>query len=200
VFRTSPRDDLCAFRDRHIVGSNGVLAVFGSVKADEVRRLIERELESLKKASLRCKRLLNPSLSPGDGVVEHRPKQQAVLMTGFHGIDLANPDRAALELIDEACSDLGSRLFLRIASRWGWRTSSGPVKLVGLVRGAFTFYLGTDPAKVEEVKVALQRRNCSPCCGWLTDAETRPGQGEADRGAGHPKPEQRCIRILVRAR
>ena len=33
------REDLVEFRDRHFVGKNGVLAVFGDVKAEEVLRL-----------------------------------------------------------------------------------------------------------------------------------------------------------------
>src|SRR4029434_5872881 len=118
------------------------LAAFGSVKADEVGRLIERELESLNKGEPALQTPAEPKpLTAAMEVVEHRPKQQAVLMTGFHGIDLANSDRAALELIDEACSDLGSRLFLRIREQMGLAYFVGSSQLVGLVRGAFTFYL-----------------------------------------------------------
>ena len=32
-------------------------------------------------------------------------------MVGFPGIDIHSPDSAALDLLDEACSDFGSRLF-----------------------------------------------------------------------------------------
>jgi zinc protease len=166
------RDDLIAFRDRHIVGSNGVLAVFGSVKADEVRRLIEREFESLPKGEPALETPAEPkSLTAPMEVVEHRPKQQAVLMTGFHGVDLAHPDRAVLELIDESCSDLGSRLFLRIREQMGLAYFVGSSQLLGLARGAFTFYLGTDPAKVEEVKVALHDEISRLAADGLTDAE-----------------------------
>jgi zinc protease len=69
---------------------------------------------------------------------------------------LRSADRAALELIDEACSDLGSRLFLRIRESMGLAYFVGTSRFLGLTRGAFTFYLGTDPAKVDEVKEALR--------------------------------------------
>ncbi len=46
-------------------------------------------------------------------------------MVGFPGTDLFSPDNAALEIIDEACSDLGSRLFLRIREEMGPRLYRG---------------------------------------------------------------------------
>jgi zinc protease len=84
-----------------------------------------------------------------------KPKAQAVLMVGFPGVDLYSPDRVALDLIDEACSDLGSRLFNRIREEMGLAYFVGSSNLVGLAPGAFSFYLGTDPAKLDEVRAAL---------------------------------------------
>jgi zinc protease len=151
------RDDLVAFRDRHICGKNGVLAIFGAVKAEEVRSLVEREFESFRPGDASPTSPADPEpLSASSEVEEIKQKQQAVLMVGFHGPSLRHPDRAALELIDEACSDLGSRLFLRIREQMGLAYFVGTSQLVGLTRGAFTFYLGTDPAKLREVKTALQ--------------------------------------------
>jgi zinc protease len=92
-------------------------------------------------------------------------------MTGFHGVDLAHPDRAVLELIDEACSDLGSRLFLRIREQMGLAYFVGSSQLLGLARGAFTFYLGTDPAKVAEVKAALHEEIARLAADGLTESE-----------------------------
>jgi len=150
------RDDLLAFRDQHVCARNGVLAIFGAVKAEEVRALVEREFEAFRVGSPAIDKPLEPAPIPAAlEVHETRPKQQAVLMCGFHGADLASPDRAALELIDEACSDLGSRLFLRIREEMGLAYFVGTSQLLGLARGAFTFYLGTDPAKLTEVKAAL---------------------------------------------
>ena len=76
-------------------------------------------------------------------------------MVGFPGIDIHSPDSAALDLLDEACSDLGSRLFLRIREEMGLAYFVGSSHLSGLARGMFVFYLGTDPAKLTDVKAAL---------------------------------------------
>jgi zinc protease len=61
----------------------------------------------------------------------------------------------AHELIDEASSDLGSRFFVRIREQMGLAYFVGSGSMLGLVRGPFVFYLGTDPAKVAAVQEEL---------------------------------------------
>src|SRR5438128_2038946 len=147
---------LLDFRDRYVVARNGVIAVFGNVKANEVRDLFEQKLGALPAGELA---LRNPPPSPQltkTKIVEtEREKAQAVLVAGFRGADLFNPDRYALELIDEASSDLGSRLFVRIREQMGLAYYVGANQMQGLVPGLFAFYLGTDPQKIAPVKTAL---------------------------------------------
>ena len=76
-------------------------------------------------------------------------------MVGFRGADMFSEDRYALELIDEASSDLGSRFFVRIREEMGLAYFVGASQMQGLVPGLFMFYLGTDPQKIELVKAAL---------------------------------------------
>ena len=166
------RADLTATRDRLVCGRNGVLAVFGSVPADEVRKLVEHAFAALPAGE--------PALADVSAVVppatavevtENRPKAQAVIMTGYPGADFFSPDRAALDLIDEACSDLGSRLFNRIREQMGLAYFVGSSNLMSLARGAFCFYLGTDPAKVTEVRAALADEIGKLMAGGLTEEE-----------------------------
>jgi zinc protease len=82
-------------------------------------------------------------------------KKQAVIMVGFPGTTLAHPDRFALELIQEACSDLGSRLFLRIRERLGLAYYVGAQNFVGLIPGFFAFYAGTSPENAQLVEQEL---------------------------------------------
>jgi zinc protease len=46
------RADLLAFRDRYIVAKNGVISVFGNVKAEEVKQLFEQMLATMKPGAL----------------------------------------------------------------------------------------------------------------------------------------------------
>ena len=148
--------DLTAFRDRNITATNGVLSIFGAVNAREIRDLAESALAALPAGTQDLWKIPQPIFPASSG--EHtiiKPKEQAVIMVGFPGVDLFSADALALELIDEACSDLGSRMFNRIREEMGLAYFVGSSNLTGLARGAFSFYVGTDPAKITEVRAAL---------------------------------------------
>ncbi len=147
------RDQLAAFHQQYVAGSNGVIAVFGDVKAAEVKALVEKALGNLPKGEPALAKLPQPApLTEAKSVEEFKDKAQAIVMIGYRGTDLYSPDRLALELIDEASSDLGSRFFIRIREKLGLAYFVGTSQLAGLVPGPFVFYLGTAPAKVEAVK------------------------------------------------
>src|SRR5207249_3565006 len=142
--------DLLGFRDRYVVAKNGVIFVCGDVKAAEVKQLFEETLGEMKPGTLALTdaRPAAP-LSKTETVESRKDKAQGVIMVGYRGADLSSPDRYALELIDEASSDLGSRFFVRIREQMGLAYYVGASQMQGLVPGLFAFYLGTDPQKIE---------------------------------------------------
>ena len=75
-----------------------------------------------------------------------------MLLIGFSGTDMFSNDRFALELLDEAYSGLGSRLFLRIRDELGLAYYVGAYQQPGLDPGYFAFYVGTMPEKVDLCK------------------------------------------------
>ena len=148
--------DLRAFRDRYLVGKNGVISVFGDVKAEDVRQLFEQTLATMKPGALALTDAKpNQPITQMIEVESLQEKAQSVLMVGYRGAEMSSPDRYALELIDEASSDLGSRFFIRIREQMGLAYYVGSQQLLGLVPGMFAFYLGTDPQKLAPVKAAL---------------------------------------------
>jgi zinc protease len=148
--------DLLAFRDRYLVGKNGVISIFGNVNAAEVKQLLEKALGPMKPGTLALTDAKPPApISKTETVEARKEKAQSVLMVGYRGVDLFNKDRHALELIDEASSDIGSRFFVRIREEMGLAYFVGASQVQGLVPGLFAFYLGTSPEKVEQVKTAL---------------------------------------------
>jgi zinc protease len=88
-------------------------------------------------------------------ITETRDKKQAVLVVGYRGMTVHDADRYALELVQEACSDLGSRLFLRVRERLGLAYYVGAQNVVGLAPGYFAFYAGTAPEKAALVETEL---------------------------------------------
>lgn len=142
--------DLRALRDTIITGNNGVLSIFGDVDPKKALALVSKEFTSLPSG----KRLLDhPTsalpLSQDISASAERPRQQAVVMRGYLGTSVTDADRPALELIESASSDLGSRFFNRIREKLGLAYFVGASNSAGLSPGAFVFYLGTDPKKVD---------------------------------------------------
>jgi zinc protease len=168
-------DDLKAFHRQLAVPGNCVLAIFGDVRAQEVKVAVERAM-----AQWQGKGSLNGHLSPAPlktpaaaRVQELRDKKQAVIVVGFPGTTLKSDDRYALDLLQEACSDLGSRLFLRIREELGLAYYVGAQHFPGLVPGYFSFYVGTMPGKVELVEAELRREAELLRETGLTDAELK---------------------------
>ncbi|MEN3368503.1 MAG: zinc protease [Verrucomicrobiota bacterium] len=166
------QQDLLDFRDRYVVGKNGVISVFGNVKAAEVKEIFDKALAGLKPGRLALTDASQPAPLVKTIAVENlKDKAQGVLMAGYRGADMFSPDRYALELIDEASSDLGSRFFVRIREQMGLAYYVGASQMQGLVPGVFLFYLGTDPQKIELVKTALLEEISRLASEGLTDQE-----------------------------
>jgi zinc protease len=148
--------DLIGVRDNYLVAKNGVISVFGNVNAAEVKQLFEQALRGMKPGQLALTNARPPApITKTETVESIKEKAQGVIMVGYRGVDMFNKDRHALELIDEASSDLGSRFFIRIREQMGLAYYVGASQMQGLVPGLFAFYLGTDPQKIEPVKTAL---------------------------------------------
>ena len=147
--------ELKAFHKRLAVPNNCVLAIYGDIDISAAKAAVDRAFwgwkrgEPVKPAAAAVK-------APGSNrVAETRDKKQAVLVIGFHGTTIHNDDHYALELIHEACSDLGSRLFMRIREELGLAYYCGSQNFAGLVPGYFAFYTGTEPSKAELVETEL---------------------------------------------
>jgi zinc protease len=149
-------DSRALLRD-HVTGKNGTVAVFGDVDARAVKKQIEATLGKLP-AGLRHfadQRALPHHGKPGTWNVK-MDKEQAVLVIGFRTVGLHNTDSYVLSMIDEACSDMGSRLFNRIREELGLAYYVGTQSFMAYGAGAFYFYVGTDPAKLDLAQKEMQ--------------------------------------------
>jgi zinc protease len=144
---------LHALHQKLAVAKNGVLAVFGDVDAKEVYEMAKKAFASLPAGEASVPDPAPPAALPAAvTATADNPKSQAIIMIGYPGTTLLSPDRATLELIDTASSDLGSRFFDRIREKMGLAYFVGTTQLMGPTPGAFVFYLGTDPTKLEKVR------------------------------------------------
>jgi zinc protease len=144
------RTDLADFYRRFVVPNNMVICVFGDVKASEVREKIEAKFGALKPVKLEFPKAGPDPLKAPVRKELNRPKQQAVLLIGFDGTSIFSKDRFALDLLDNAYSGQGSRVFIRLRDELALCYYVGAYQLAGLDPGYFAFYIGTTPQKVEQ--------------------------------------------------
>jgi zinc protease len=150
--------DLKALHRQLVVPGNCVLAIYGAVECRAVRAAVEKTFGGWPSGPGPIMPPLpagNEAVGEVKRVAEVRDKKQAVVVIGFPGASLHDPDRYPLELLQEACSDLGSRLFLRIREKLGLAYYVGAQNFLGLVPGCFAFYAGTMPEKVDLVEKEL---------------------------------------------
>ena len=169
--------DLQSFHQRLAVPNNCVLAIFGDVQTGAVKAAVEKIFGDWKAAGRtgEARIELPPPvrLDEVKHVTETRDKKQGVIIIGFPGTTVHDQDRYALELLQEACSDLGSRLFLRIRENLGLAYYVGAQNFLGIVPGYFAFYCGTAPEKLDLVEKELLREAELLRAEGLTDEELK---------------------------
>lgn len=170
------REDLIAFHRQRVVAPNTVISIFGAVDVDSLRAKLERRWGSLPAA------VNLPGPPPPEQLVETvrreetRPKEQAVLLVGFPTVGLDDPDRFALELLAEAWSGQGSRLFRRIRDELGLVYYVGAYAQFGVGAGYLTLYAGTTAQQVGVVEQELLAELARLRESGLDDAELARAQ------------------------
>jgi zinc protease len=147
------REHLLAFYRQLVIPNNCVIAVYGDINAEAARLAIEQKFGAWQKShpiKVEAREPLHPT--EVIRVSEKREKKQGVIVIAFPGVSIHNADRHALELLQEALSDLGSRLFVRIRENLGLAYYVGAQHFLGLQPGYFALYAGTTPEKLDQVE------------------------------------------------
>jgi zinc protease len=158
--------DLSSWHQRFVRPENCVLAIYGNVQLDRVKSAVQSLFGSWKTGNSTAAPAARTAATPSNKRIEEtHDKKQAVVVVGYPGVTFQDADRYALELLQEACSDLGSRLFLRVREKLGLAYYVGAQNFVGPAPGYLAFYAGTAPehaARVEEellAEAALLRKD-----------------------------------------
>jgi zinc protease len=150
------RDALLDFHKHVIVPDNCVMAVFGDVSEETVQKAIEERFGKWKPLGQPVVHEEGgPNITEIVRIAEHRDKKQGVIVLAFPGVSIHDPGRYALELLQEALSDLGSRLFVRIRDELGLAYYVGAQHFLGLQPGYFALYAGTAPDKLAQVEAEI---------------------------------------------
>jgi len=148
--------DVAVYQSSRLLTQDLIFAVTGPNPPADWRDKADRAISSLALGDVTKK---SPPAIPALREIIRRekvaPKEQAVIHIAFPTVPLAHPDQVPLSLLDEALSDLGSRLFIRIREELGLAYFVGTSQFLGLDAGHFFFYVGTDPAKRTEIEGVL---------------------------------------------
>ena len=149
------RDSVIQLRKRLVKGGNGVLALFGDIDLGEAEDLICGRFENdIPRGEREFLKPLEFSYPSGEDRVVRlaHEKEQAVILVGYRTVSLDHGDNIALDLIEEACSDMASRMFIRIREELGLAYSVGATRMQGLEPGMIIFYASTAPEKLDLVE------------------------------------------------
>jgi len=144
-------------RDMHqrlVRGGNGVVAVFGDLDLERTEDRLRERFAAMSAGERSFADAATAGIPlPSVPLIEmEHEKEQAVLLIGYRTVPLTHPDDPALELIETACSDMASRLFVRIREELGLAYSVGATRLSGLAPGLIVFYASTAPEKLDLVQ------------------------------------------------
>jgi zinc protease len=151
------RDDLFDFQRRYLTGGNLVLSLYGDVDVSEARERAAQIAKMLPAGARAFESIPEPRFQPGPREVEIVvDKQQAVIVAGFPGLSMYHPARLVAHLIEEACSDMASRLFIRIREEHGLAYFVSAAHFSALAGGMLSFYLGTSLERAKQAEDLLR--------------------------------------------
>lgn len=144
--------EVMSFWRRVAVPSNMTLAVFGDLLPEQARAQVETHLSSLPKGDLADLKTPPPNFGKADRVIDEQDKEQGVIVIGFPGVALKDPDYPKIELMNAALSGMGSRLFLRLRDELALCYYVGANELAGIDPGFIYFYIGTEMEKLPQAE------------------------------------------------
>lgn len=164
--------DVASYQVSRLLTQELVLAVAGPNPPADWRDKATQAISSL--AARDSKKTVAPVIPTLKEIVRLEkivPKEQAVIHVAFPAVPLGHADQIPLSVLDEALSDLGSRLFIRIREELGLAYFVGTSQFLGLDAGHFFFYVGTDPAKRAEIEQVLLREISEIAAKGITPQE-----------------------------
>jgi len=149
------REDLVEYYRRFAVPDNMVVTIFGDIDVLKARKeaavVFGRSRGRLNGLSVPPE----PEQAGSRQSLRQMFKEQSVLMIGYPGVDVKNPDRYVLDVINSILSHEGGRLYTAIRERLGLSYTLGSFSVLGIDPGYNALYVATSYKNAEEAKRLL---------------------------------------------
>jgi zinc protease len=149
------RQDIADFYARLAVPKNMVLSVFGDIEEGKILAILQKRFGSLPERDVSLKSVREePPPEPREKTLS-MDKEQAMVMFGFHGVEVGHKDRYGLEVLTAVLgSSFSGRLFNSIREQSGQAYALGGNFEPSLDAGLIYFYvLTTDEQAVAVNKI-----------------------------------------------
>lgn len=146
----------------------------GAVEPKEFKAQVEAGLGHLNPGGHQLKKI--PIRYPTQDIKEftESPKEQSHLLYGFPGLEINDPDRYTLQVIQAILAGQGGRLFMELRDKASLAYSVSPMRMEGIEGGYFGAYIGCSPEKAATA-LKMMRVEFDKLC------ETLVPQGELAR-------------------
>ncbi len=157
TIRAITREDLCRHLRSLRVSGNLVLAVVGDISAKDARRLAERAFGDVPRG-LRPVPTCSPAKPSLPARIERaEPRQQAIMLLGYPGVDVRDSRADALDILETALSGLSSSMSMAVRERLGLSYIVGAWQQRGLEPGLFVLYAGVAKASLQETEHLMRQ-------------------------------------------
>jgi len=150
--------DIAAYYSDWAVPNNMVVSVFGDIDPPEVLAQLRSFLGSLKRKDVVFEKHEEELIREPKRIAVQLNKEQALVMIGFHGVDMYHPDRYGLEVLGTYMgSSFSGRLFNSIREELGKAYTMGDYQMPGLDTGLIAFYVLTEKEAVETIEQIIRK-------------------------------------------
>lgn len=146
------REDLVAHHHALTVAGNLAIAVFGDITADAAVQMVDSAFDTLTPGAAPTFQTDDTAAELPSRSVQEVPREQAIVMAGFPGVSIFDPQYDALNILQSAMSGLSSELALEVRDRRGLAYFTGAMQQAGIDPGMFVLYAGTRRDAVPEVE------------------------------------------------
>lgn len=145
-------DAVRAHYQKLVTSSNLVLSLFGDITRAEAEALAEKYLAATPAGAKPELNHTPPAPTLPAEINQTEPREQAIVLMGYPGIDAMDPRVDAMNVLQKALSGLSSDLGIEIREKRGLVYYVGAFSLIALDPGLFGLYAGTQEEAIPEVE------------------------------------------------